>query len=157
MESFIDELKDRRYFFDKGICFECTNCGSCCTGEPGIIYVNEQEISAIAEFSEVSREIFVQRCLYSFQDSFSIQETADGRCIFYENGCAIYPVRPMQCRTFPFWFQNMRSVRAFEDVALKCPGIGKGPLYSKDTILECIGQSYHLYQVVINEIMGRTT
>lgn len=156
MESFIDELKNRKYFFDKGICFECTNCGSCCTGEPGIIYVNEEEISVIAEFVDVQREIFVQRCLYPFQDSYSIQESADGRCIFYENGCAIYPVRPMQCRTFPFWFQNMRSEQSFEEVTLRCPGIGKGPLYSKETILECIGQSYHLYQIIIKEIMGKT-
>lgn len=154
MDALVDSLKSREYFFDNGIRFACKQCGTCCTGESGIIYVDEQEITAIAEFVCLPREIFVQRCLYPFQDSYSIRETDDGRCIFYENGCAIYPVRPVQCRTYPFWFQNMRSEESWAGVCLQCPGIGKGPKHSKEEILECIGSSYHIYQVILKEIRG---
>lgn len=155
MDTLIDTLKDRRYFFEGGLRFACKRCGSCCTGEPGIIYVDEQEITVIAEFLDLSREIFVQRCLYEFQDSYSIRETNDGRCIFYENGCAIYPVRPIQCSTFPFWFQNLRSEQSWEEVALRCPGIGKGPNHTKEDILDCAGSSFHIYQIIIGELRGK--
>ncbi len=153
MDSFIDVLKARTYFFDDGIAFECQQCGICCTGEPGIIYVEEPEITDIAAFLDIPREIFIERCLYPFQDSYSIREAPDGRCIFYENGCAIYPARPSQCRTYPFWFQNLRSEQSWEEVKLKCPGIGKGPTYSKEAILDCIGSSFHLYEVALKELM----
>ena len=155
MDRYTRELQARSYFFDKGICFECTRCGACCTGEPGIIYVDEHEITQISEFLEISRDVFESRCLYPFQDSYSIREADDGRCIFFENGCSIYPVRPVQCRTFPFWFQNMRSEKAWREVSFRCPGIGRGPRYSKASILESIGLSFHIYENVMKEIMGK--
>lgn len=153
MDSLIDNLKSRSYFFDDGLRFECQRCGTCCTGEPGVIYVDENEITRIAEFVEVPREIFVERCLYLLTESYSIRETDDGRCIFFENGCAIYPVRPLQCSTFPFWFQNMRSLDAWESVSLKCPGIGKGQLHLKDFILDCIGASHPIYETLVKEVI----
>ena len=154
MDAFIDGLKSREYFFDDGIQFACKKCGLCCTGESGIIYVDEQEITTIAEFVGLHREVFVERCLYPFQDSYSIRETDDGRCIFFENGCAIYPVRPVQCKTFPFWFQNMRSIETWASVCLQCPGIGKGPKYSKEAILDSVASSFHIYQAILKEIRG---
>ncbi len=153
MDSFMEELKSRSYFFDDGIRFECRMCGTCCTGEPGVIYVDEEEISRIAEFIDVDRETFLERCLYLMKEHYSIRETNDGRCIFFENGCAIYPVRPLQCRTFPFWFQNMRSLDAWDDVCLRCPGIGSGPLHSKEEILESIGLSYPIYATLLKEVL----
>ncbi len=152
-DPLIENLKSRSYFFDKGIRFECRKCGTCCTGEPGVIYVDEEEITRIADFVEVPRDVFVERCLYLLKESYSIRETDDGRCIFFENGCAIYPVRPLQCSTFPFWFQNMRSLDAWEDVRLKCPGIGKGPVHPKEHILDCIGKSYPIYETLVKEVL----
>jgi uncharacterized protein len=153
MKDVLEEMKSRPYFFDQGIRFECLRCGGCCNGEPGVIYVDDQEITAIAEYTMIEREVFVQRCLYLLETSYSIRETDDGRCIFYENGCSIYPVRPLQCSTFPFWFQNMRSVDAWEEALLRCPGIGKGPLFTKETILERIGLSYPVYEALVRELV----
>lgn len=152
-DTLIENLRFRSYFFDGGIRFECTRCGACCNGEPGVVYVDDHEITAIAEYTEVPRDVFVERCLYLLKKSYSIRETNDGRCIFFENGCAIYPVRPLQCRTFPFWFQNMRSLDAWEDIALKCPGIGNGKLFSKNAILDCIGLSYPIYKILVKEVI----
>jgi hypothetical protein len=47
----------------------------------------------------------------------------------------IYPVRPLQCRTYPFWFQNLRSEKKWRLTGTACPGIGQGRRYSKDEIL----------------------
>lgn len=154
LNRLLEGLRSRSYFFDDGLRFECLRCGSCCTGEPGIVYVDDREISAIAEYIEVERDVFVERCLYLLKKSHAIRETDDGRCIFYESGCAVYPVRPLQCRTFPFWFQNMRSIDAWEDAALRCPGIGKGPKHSKDAILDSIGLSYPIYEILVREVFG---
>jgi len=138
----------RRYFFEGGLKFECRRCGACCNGAPGVIYVSAGEIDPIAGFMDLDKDVFVERCLYPFQDSYSIREDETGRCIFYENGCAIYPVRPMQCRTFPFWVQNLRSIRDWRRVASGCPGIGRGHLYTTEEILEILDASYELYRVI---------
>ena len=151
MSDVLEEMRSREYFFDQGIRFECLRCGGCCNGEPGVIYVSEDEITAIAQYTTIEREIFVERCLTLIGKSHSIRETDDGRCIFYENGCSIYPVRPLQCSTFPFWFQNMRSPEAWEGALLRCPGIGKGTLFPKEAILERIGLSFPIYQALVKD------
>ncbi len=46
----MNRLDQRSYFFDAGIRFECRRCGACCTGDPGVVRVNEQEIAEIAAY-----------------------------------------------------------------------------------------------------------
>ena len=47
-------------------------------------------------------------------------------CLFLKNrGCTVYEGRPTQCRTWPFWPENM-GARAWSAVAAYCPGVGKG-------------------------------
>ncbi len=41
--------------------------------------------------------------------------------------CAIHEVRPNQCRTWPFWTENLRSQAAWERAAERCPGMDSGP------------------------------
>jgi len=129
---------NRSCFFDDGLRFECQRCGACCTGEPGTIYVGPDEILRIAEFLQTTTANFVEHYLYPFRDSYSIRERADGRCFFYASGCTIYPVRPNQCKSFPFWFDNLRSEIHWRKVSDRCPGIGQGRLYSKEQILEIV-------------------
>ena len=141
MTETINELRNRPYFFDNGLKFECQNCGSCCNGAPGSIYVTSEEIEMISDFLELDKEIVIERCLYPYRDSFSIRECEDGRCLFYEAGCAIYHVRPVQCRTYPFWISILRSEKTWNDASKKCPGIGKGRFYSKEEIFKGIEAS----------------
>ena len=131
----------RPYFFDRGIRFACRQCGECCTGAPGVIRVNTDEIEAIAAFVGMSVAEFTAAYLTRCDGGLRIREHPDGRCRFYHGGCRIYPHRPMQCRTWPFWFSNMRSETRWQSVAGECPGIGAGPLVDRDTILERIGES----------------
>ena len=60
-------------------------------------------------------------------------------CIFLQkNGgkkiCRIYPVRPNQCRRWPFWSENLASANKWNEAAQKCNGINKGKLYSFEEI-----------------------
>ena len=131
-------LYNRTYFFDEGIFFECEQCGACCTGDPGAVYVNKDNLANIARFLSMEIVVLSKRHFYPFKNGFSIKEYPDGSCHFYNNGCRIYPVRPLQCRLFPFWFNNLRSRKQWFRVAKQCPGIGNGVFYSKEKILEIV-------------------
>ncbi len=108
---------------------ECESCGGhCCTGESGYIWVKYEEIEAIAKFLELSVEDFATIYLRKVKHRYSLveyrrEEPGDWACIFFDDAtkrCKIYPVRPLQCRTFPFWqqFQNNK-----EEVIKECPAI----------------------------------
>jgi uncharacterized protein len=129
-------FSNRAYFFDQGLCFACLRCGACCTGAPGTIYVGPGEIALIADLLKLPLAVFMDRYLYPFKESFSIREDSLGNCLFFKNGCAIYAVRPLQCRTFPFWFDNLRSETRWLETARRCPGIGQGRRYRKDELVE---------------------
>jgi hypothetical protein len=126
---------NQHYFFDNGLRFACQRCGACCTGDPGLVWVDGAEAVAIAEFmncaSVASAEFLLPR-----GEGFAIREHPDGRCWFYEEGCRIYALRPMQCRIYPFWLVHLRSEQSWQEAARQCPGIGQGRLYSRQEILE---------------------
>lgn len=41
-------------------------------------------------------------------------------------GCSIYAVRPLQCRTWPFWPENVADRESWDRAARKCPGMNRG-------------------------------
>ncbi len=125
------------YFFSEGLRFECTRCGACCTGEPGIIRVTDAEIAAIAAYLQMSLEEVRSGYVRMNDQGSGIRERVDGACVFWiGDGCAIYPVRPLQCRLYPFWFRLLRNPDAWESERKRCPGIGRGRLWSEEEILE---------------------
>lgn len=128
-------------FFDQGIRFQCQGCGACCQGEPGTIFISRQELPAVARFLQISQQKLINSYLYPYKWGYSILEKKNGDCLFYDQGCLIYPVRPNQCRTFPFWFKNLRNIDNWRQVEQECPGLGQGPLYTKDNILKIVQES----------------
>ena len=133
-----------RTHFDDGLRFECTQCGKCCTGEPGLIRVSGEEIRNLAGLLEITPATFARDYLKPDRpdDEASIREHADGSCVFFAHGkCSVYSARPAQCRTYPFWLKNLRSPEAWQRVARECPGIGHGPLFSRDQILDIVRES----------------
>lgn len=117
--------RENEHWYAKGLCFECTGCGQCCTGSPGYVWVSENEIKAIAHYLKISIEEFGRRYLRHVNGRLSFIElpkTFD--CIFLKNKqCQIYPVRPTQCQTFPWWPQIMASEEEWNKTARQCEGI----------------------------------
>jgi Fe-S-cluster containining protein len=139
------EWKNRPHFFDEGLEFTCTGCGQCCTGAPGVVFVNELEIGDIARHLGLSRRRFVKECLYRVRNGYSIRERDNYDCWFFkDNRCSIYPVRPTQCRTYPFWYENLRSKAAWRKTCRDCPGAGEGRLYPREEILRLAERSMDL-------------
>jgi Fe-S-cluster containining protein len=129
-----------RPFFQKGVQFECTRCGKCCTGYPGYVYLSEHDILGIAHYLGIGTKEFVKRytrLVFMFHEQrLSLVEKNQYDCVFWDALCTIYPARPHQCRTYPFWKRHLVSRREWEKTAAFCPGINRGRVYSQKEIEE---------------------
>jgi Fe-S-cluster containining protein len=111
------------FSFDPGACEDCA--GYCCTGESGYTWVSEQEITRIADYLGQDIDSFVGDYLVRVGSRFCVREVkiqGGFYCLFFDEKkrqCAIYDVRPAQCRTFPFW-EYFRDNP--EEAIRECPG-----------------------------------
>ena len=123
-------------WYDAGLRFECTQCGNCCTGEPGYVWLDDAEIAAIAAEVKLPAAEFLAVYTKKLPRGVSLREKASGACIFYDSsrGCTIYAIRPRQCRTWPFWESNLTSRKAWDSMKRGCPGAGQGELIPVDEI-----------------------
>ena len=125
-------------WYSDGLHFSCTQCGNCCTGAPGFVWFHYDELLAMSRHVGLEPEIFLERYARREDDGWSLDEVErDGQydCVFLQldpktgrRGCSIYPVRPTQCRTWPFWPDNLRSRWAYTAAARRtpCPGMTAG-------------------------------
>ena len=123
-------------WYQDGLRFSCTRCGHCCTGEPGFVWVTDDELATIAAHrGETLDEV---RTLYTrwTDRGRTLREKLNGDCVFYDRhqGCTVYPVRPPQCRTWPFWDSNVATPEAWQRTCEVCPGSGQGELISAEEI-----------------------
>jgi Fe-S-cluster containining protein len=123
-------------WYADGLRFTCTRCGKCCTGEPGFVWVNDEEIQAIAERLELPLEEVLGRFTRVVNGRRTLREKLNNDCVFYESdqGCTLYDLRPRQCRTWPFWESNLKSREAWEKAESLCPGSGEGELIPVEEI-----------------------
>lgn len=115
-------------WYKDGLPFECTQCGHCCTGGPGFVWVDEAEIQAIAEY--LNKPVGEVRLMHTrpAKGRVSLNEYANGDCVYFDGQarhCTIYPVRPKQCRTWPFWNSNLASEDAWQQAEAGCPGMSR--------------------------------
>ena len=125
-----------------GLAFECTGCGRCCAGpEEGYVWLTSDELAAIAEYLELSPKHMRSKYVRKVDRRMSLVERPDNRdCVFLTDGpdgrrvCRIYPVRPRQCRTWPFWPSNLVGPDDWAMTGLRCPGVNRGQLHTHDEI-----------------------
>jgi Fe-S-cluster containining protein len=132
---------DEKPWFQDGLRFECTQCGNCCTGAPGFVWVNRHEIETLARHLGTSVEDFEARFVRQVGIRKSLIEYDNGDCVFFDNAarkCTVYEARPGQCRTWPFWQSNVRTKKAWDATCAVCPGSGQGKLYPAEHILHQI-------------------
>ena len=103
--------------------FACRRCGNCCRGD-GYVWVNAAAIDAIAGYLQFTTINFAARYLRQIEQRYSLMDNHNGDCIFfaYDQGCLIYPVRPEQCRNFPFW-NDHPDQQMLRQMWRQCPGI----------------------------------
>ncbi|HHM02807.1 MAG TPA: YkgJ family cysteine cluster protein [Caldithrix abyssi] len=118
------------------VLFNCRkDCSRCCEINGGYVFVSEANIKKIAKFLKRSVVEIRERYTYEVKGMRSLKDRDGQACVFLEEGkCTIYPVRPLQCRTYPFWPQNVKSTRRWRQVMEDCPGIGEGKVYDRKEI-----------------------
>jgi Fe-S-cluster containining protein len=123
-------------WYHDGLRFRCTQCGQCCTGAPGFVWVDEDEIAAIAEHRGEDAEVFRATYTRLAHRGSTLREKLNGDCVFYDRaaGCTVYPVRPRQCRTWPFWESNVHTEEDWLKTCHACPGAGTGDLIPAEEI-----------------------
>ena len=130
-------------WYQPGLCFACTRCGNCCTGEPGSVRVSDEELVELSSYLDLPEHEFRAQYTRALEDgATSLVEQEDHACVFFarEAGCTVYPLRPRQCRTWPFWRANLASPGHWEAAARSCPGIGQGPRHGADWIASTAAQ-----------------
>ncbi|HVT90207.1 MAG TPA: YkgJ family cysteine cluster protein [Tepidisphaeraceae bacterium] len=132
-------------WFSNGLQFTCTQCGNCCTGGPGYVWISIDEIGRVAKHFNLTHRKVISKYCRKIGNRYSLKELRNLRgeydCIFlheektpYKKGqvshtrrtCTAYPVRPLQCRTWPFWDGNLASPQAWKRASEHCPGMDQG-------------------------------
>lgn len=123
-------------FWSKGLRFECQGSAKCCLsrGGYGYVYLTLSDRKRFARYFKMSTQSFTKKYCEKTDGYFHFKEVAKGCRFLDENRCSVYEARPTQCRTWPFWPENMNARAWNRDVAKFCPGAGKGKLHSAKEI-----------------------
>jgi Fe-S-cluster containining protein len=123
-------------WYQNGLHFTCTQCGKCCTGAPGYVWLNDAEADAIAAHLQMPLHEFVAIYTRLAHRGLTLREKANGDCILFDpkQGCTVYHVRPGQCRTWPFWESNIKTPSDWQRTVDICPGSGEGELIPVEEI-----------------------
>lgn len=129
-----DDSARRPDWYRDGLCFSCTQCGNCCTGEPGYVWATKEEIRRISTFLGRTDGWLDKKHVRRVRLRYSLTEKENGDCVFlarkgHKVTCAIYAVRPLQCRTWPFWSENLTSLDTWNEAHTKCSGMNRGKRY----------------------------
>ena len=146
MELPVISPEQREPWYASGLRFTCTQCGNCCTGPPGYVWISPAEISRLAESLQLTDAQIIERYCRKIGERYSLREkrgpggndcifltelddaaSSEGRSVTLKRrGCAIYTVRPLQCRTWPFWPENLADRSTWDRAAQRCHGMDQG-------------------------------
>jgi Fe-S-cluster containining protein len=141
-----DAASSSQAWYADGLRFECTSCGNCCTGPPGWVWFTPEEGKAMAKKLGIDEPTFYERYARKVRRRYSLEErkTEHGfDCIFLDRTtvpgkalCGVYDARPAQCRTWPFWPENIKTPRRWAAAKkhTPCPGMDTGPVIPVEQI-----------------------
>ena len=125
-----------RPWYSEGVRFSCMKCGQCCIdhGEYAFVFLNQGEERTLARLLSLETEEFLRKYTTIVGGYVCLRNAGDA-CIFLENRqCKVHKARPLQCRTWPFWPENLDRETWDSEIAPACPGIGRGRLYTRERI-----------------------
>jgi uncharacterized protein len=114
--------------------FACQpGCTKCCEHQ-GFVYLTEDDLLRLALHLGMSAPDFERRYVFRTRNVLRLRVPRHAQCEFLKDGgCSVHDVKPMQCRTFPFWPELVGSRRKWHSTGDWCPGIGQGDLVNIET------------------------
>jgi len=95
----------------------------------GEVFLTEEDLIRIAAYLSTDLAEFEQKYVHRTARSLRLRKPSDRQCLFHQDQrCSIHPVKPVQCRVFPFWPEIIETEGSWDETALRCPGMNKGPL-----------------------------
>lgn len=109
--------------------FCCTECGKCCCGA-GEVWCNDTEAIALSRLLNIEKNHFLSTYCKSYTRRpgwyLIKRKSGTGECIFLHSDsktCSVYPQRPTQCSTYPFWPELMSDAAWNAEAESVCEGI----------------------------------
>ncbi len=147
--------KNPSSFFENGLRFECQGSGNCCSsrGEYGFVFLTKEDRQRMAKHLNLSTSTFTRRYCEKTRGVWHLKEDKERPdCMFLEKKkCSLYPARPTQCRTWPFWPEVMNAKTWSKEVATFCPGVGKGKVHSRTEIQKALDEQLASEQDLLRE------
>jgi Fe-S-cluster containining protein len=129
--------------------FSCTQCSHCCRYDSGYVFLSQADLSTLVHFTQMSEEQFLEQycrvVAYNNEQRLSLIETKKFDCIFWKEelqGCSVYPARPLQCQTYPFWSGIIATQASWNAEAQNCLGMNQGAVYSADEVQRFLNQHF---------------
>ncbi len=125
-------------WYSNGLQFTCSMCGHCCSKAEGYVWVSEEELTLLADY--LKEPLLEVKAMYTIWTTkgYRLREKGDGSCVFYadKEGCTVYPARPLQCQSWPFWHRNVDTPKQWEETSTLrgCKGAGQGELIPLEEI-----------------------
>ena len=143
-------------YIKNGIRFKCQGSGNCCVsrGSYGFVYLSNKDILKLAKHFNINKMDFIKKYCTKTDGFTHLNEFKQnkGNCIFLKNKkCTVYKNRPTQCRTWPFWNENMKNKTWNTNVEKYCPGVGAGTLISYERIKNILSRDDKNEESIIDE------
>lgn len=126
--------------------FTCQpGCVRCCDTQ-GFVYITENDLRRIAAYLNLTTEAFEQKYVVRYRHLIRLRKPRNSQCHFLQaNGCSVHRVKPVQCRTYPFWPELVEDRAAWQAEAKRCPGINQGELIQIGTACEIAAEMKTAY------------
>jgi uncharacterized protein len=122
-------------FYKDGLKFSCQGSGKCCRSDKkeGYLYLTLDDRRQMAKELSLTTSQFTRQYTAIYRGQRHLKQLRL-QCMFLEKKkCKIYKSRPLQCRSWPFWSENMNE-KTWEKAKKLCAGMGKGKHYSAEEI-----------------------
>ncbi len=120
-----------------GLRFECQGSSRCCRArkaEETFVFLDRNDRRRLARHLGLATLAFTRDYCDETEGLHHLRGPGQD-CEFLQGGrCSVYEARPRQCRTWPFWRENMVERVWREEVTPFCAGVGQGRRYTREEI-----------------------
>jgi Fe-S-cluster containining protein len=132
--------------------FSCQpGCTRCCEVK-GFVYLTEADLRHMAAYVGLPAAAFERKYVVRFKHLLRLRKPRLSQCHFLaKEGCTVHPVKPVQCRLYPFWPELVEERAKWEAERKMCPGIGKGELVQIGVACETAAEMKSAYPAIYED------